>query len=43
MSWGKFSVRGGVRKTRMLAWTLKCVAGTCDTVEARRPACAFVC
>lgn len=43
MSWGKFRVRGRVRKTRMLAWTLKCVAGTCDAVGVWRSACALVC
>lgn len=35
--------QGEVRRARMLAWTLKCLTGTCDDEGTWRPACALVC
>lgn len=31
MSWREFRVMEDVRRARVLAWTLNCVTGTCDT------------
>ena len=39
----KFGVGQEVRRARMLALTMKCVAGTCDIEEGCRSACTLVC
>lgn len=39
----KFGVGQEVRRARMLALTMKCVAGTCDTEGGCRSACFLVC
>lgn len=43
LGWKEFRVGKGVGRARMLAGTLKCVPGPCDTEEAWRPTGAVVC
>lgn len=43
LGWKEFRVGKGVGRARMLAGTLKCVPGPCDTEGAWRPTGAVVC